>query len=92
MIKSFSHKGLEDFFYDEIRRGIQAIHARKLADILDRLDAAETIKDMKFAGSDLPQLTGKMKRRWAVIVSGNWRVVFKFEEGNAYDVDYTDYH
>lgn len=88
MIKSFSHKGLEDFFYDEIKKGIQAIHAQKLADILDRLDAAENIKDMKFPGSDLHQLKGKMKGRWAVKVSGNWLVVFKFEEGDAYDVDY----
>jgi toxin HigB-1 len=92
MIKTFSHKGLEDFFYEEISKGIQAIHAQKLADILDRLDAAENIKDMKFPGSDLHQLKGKKKGRWAVKVSGNWRVVFKFEEGNAYDVDYVDYH
>ncbi|MCL4475736.1 MAG: type II toxin-antitoxin system RelE/ParE family toxin [Nitrospirae bacterium] len=92
MIKTFSHKGLEDFFYDGIKKGIQADHARKLEDILDRLDAAEDIRDMKFPGSDLHQLKGKMKGRWAVKVSGNWRVVFRFEEGNAYDVEYIDYH
>jgi len=68
------------------------IHAQKLADILDRLDAAGNVGDLKFPGSDLHQLKGKMKGRWAVKVSGNWRVVFRFEEGNAYDVDYTDYH
>jgi proteic killer suppression protein len=67
-------------------------NAQKLADILDRLDAAENVGDMKFPGSDLHQLKGKMKGHWAVKVSGNWRVVFRFEEGNAYDVDYTDYH
>lgn len=92
MIKTFSHKGLEDFFYEEISKVIQAIYVQKLADILDRLDAAENIKDMKFPGADLHQLKGKMKGRWAVKVSANWRVVFKFEEGNAYDVDYVDYH
>ena len=92
MIKTFSHKGLEDFFYDGIKKGIQADHARKLEDILDRLEAAEDIRDMKFPGSDLHQLKGKMKGRWAVKVSGNWRVVFRFEEGNAYDVEYIDYH
>jgi len=48
MIKTFSHKGLEDFFYDEIKKGIQAIHVQKLADILDRLDAAENSKDIQF--------------------------------------------
>ncbi|HWR59210.1 MAG TPA: type II toxin-antitoxin system RelE/ParE family toxin [Thermodesulfovibrionales bacterium] len=92
MIKKFSHKGLEDFFYEGTKKGILSDHARKLEDILDRLDAAEDIRDMKFPGSDLHQLKGKMKGRWAVKVSGNWRVVFKFEEGNAYNVDYVDYH
>ena len=92
MIKTFSYKGLEDFFYDEIKKGIQAAYAQKLADILDGLDAAEDIRDMKFPGSDLHQLKGKMKGRWAVKVAGNWRVVFRFEEGNAYDVEYIDYH
>ncbi len=92
MIKTFSHKGLEDFFYDGTKKGIRANHAKKLEDILDRLDAAEDIRDMKFPGSDLHQLKGKMKSLWAVKVSGNWRVVFRFEEGNAYDLNYIDYH
>jgi len=92
MIKSFSHKGLEDFFYDGTKKGIQAIHAKKLSDILDTLDAAEDIIDMNFPGSDLHPLEGKLKGRWAVTVSENWRVVFRFEEGNAYDVHYIEYH
>ncbi|MGD0887405.1 MAG: type II toxin-antitoxin system RelE/ParE family toxin [Thermodesulfovibrionales bacterium] len=92
MIKTFSHKGLEDFFYGGTKKGIRVNHAKKLADILDRLDAAEDIRDMKFPGSDLHQLKEKMKSLWAVKVSGNWRVVFRFEEGNAYDVNYMDYH
>ena len=92
MIKKFSHKGLEDFFYDGTKKGIQAQHSQKLSDILDRLDAAKDIADMKFPGSDLHQLKGKMKGLWAVKVSGNWRVIFNFKEVNAYDVDYIDYH
>lgn len=92
MIKKFSHKGLEDFFYDGTKKGIQAQHAQKLADILDRLDAAKDITDMKFPGSDLHQLKGKMKGLWAVKISGNWRIIFSFKEGNAYDVHYIDYH
>jgi len=62
MIKTFSHKGLEDFFYDEIKKGIQTIHAQKLADILDRLDAAENVGDMKFPGSDLQSTERKDER------------------------------
>ncbi|MBI4843795.1 MAG: type II toxin-antitoxin system RelE/ParE family toxin [Nitrospirae bacterium] len=92
MIKSFEHKGLENYFYNGTKKGIQAQHAQKLADILDRLDAARDVTDMKFPGSDLHQLKGKMKGLWAVKVSGNWRVVFSFKEANAYDVNYIDYH
>lgn len=92
MIKSFVHKGIEDYFYDGTKKGIKPQHAQKLADILDRLDAARDIKDMNYPGSDLHQLKGKMKGIWAVKVSGNWRITFSFEEGNAESVDYLDYH
>lgn len=92
MIKSFLHKGLENFFYNGTKKGIQAQHTQKLSDILDRLNAAHSITDMKYPGSDLHQLKGKMKGLWAVKVSGNWRIVFSFKEGNAYNVNYIDYH
>ncbi|MEW6109262.1 MAG: type II toxin-antitoxin system RelE/ParE family toxin [Nitrospirota bacterium] len=92
MIKNFIHKGLENYFYNGTKKGIQPQHAQKLADLLDRLDAARDITDMRFPGSDLHQLKGKMKGLWAVKVSGNWRVVFSFKEASAYDVNYIDYH
>lgn len=92
MIKTFAHKGLENFFFDGSKKGIQAAHAQKLADVLDRLDASQAVEDMRYPGSDLHQLKGQMKGFWAVKVSGNWRVVFTFKEGNAYVVDYLDYH
>jgi len=92
VIKNFVHKGLENYFFNGTKKGIQAQHAQKLADILDRLDAARDVTDMKFPGSDLHQLKGKMKGLWALKVSGNWRVVFSFKEANAYDVNYIDYH
>jgi len=92
MIKTFAHKGLEDFFFDSTKKGIQAVHAQKLADILDRLDASHVVEDMRYPGSDLHQLKGALKGFWAVKVSGNWHVVFTFKEGNAYQVNYLDYH
>lgn len=92
MIESFVHKGLGKFFYDGDKKGIQPQHAQRLADILDRLDAAKVITDMNYPGSNLHQLKGKMRQLWSVKVSGNWRVVFSFEESNAYDVNYIDYH
>lgn len=92
MIKSFAHKGLEDFFYNGTKKGIQAQHAQKLSDILDRLDAAHSLIDMRYPGFDLHQLKGKMKGLWAVKISGNWRVIFGFKEGDAYNLNYIDYH
>jgi proteic killer suppression protein len=92
MIKSFSHKGLEDFFYDGTKKGIQPKHAKKLADILDRLDAALVVEDMDYPGAKLHPLTGKWTGFWAVKVSGNWRVIFRFENGDAFKVNYLDYH
>ena len=92
MIKSFSHKGLGDFFYDGVKKGIQPKHANKIAAILDRLDAANDIRDMNYPGSNLHKLTGDKKCRYAVKVSGNWRVFFEFFDGDAYVVDYDDYH
>lgn len=92
MIKSFRHKGLEDFFYDGSKKGIQPKHAQKLSDILDRLDAAKVVQDMNFPGADLHPLKGVLKGLWAVRVSGNWRVTFQFHEGDAHVVDYLDYH
>jgi len=92
VIKSFDHKGLEKFFYDGDKRGIQPAHAQKIADILDRLDASVTVQDMNYPGSNLHKLKGRLKGIWSVKVSGNWRITFKFIDGNAYVVDYKDYH
>ncbi len=92
MIQSFKHKGLANLFYDGTRKGIQAKHAQKLEAILDLLDAANTITVMNFPGSRLHRLQPKQAQRWAVNVSGNWRVTFTFHDGDAYDVDYIDYH
>ena len=92
MIESFRHKGLEDFFYDGTKRGIQPNHALKLSHIVDVLDAATTIQDINFPGSGLHQLQPRRDNRWALKVSGNWRVTFRFEAGNVYEVNYEDYH
>jgi proteic killer suppression protein len=92
MIKSFAHKGLEDFFLTGTTKGIQVKHAAKLEELLDRLDAAVSIKGMDFPGSGLHRLKGDLKNHWSVKVSGNWRMTFRFEGENAYVVDYQDYH
>lgn len=92
MIKTFKHKGLEKFFYQGTTRGIQSKHAERLSNILDLLDAADRIEVMNFPGSRLHKLEPKKEDFWSVRVSGNWRVTFKYEDGDAYAVDYLDYH
>lgn len=92
MIKTFKHKGLEKFFYEGITKGIQSKHAGKVADILDLLNAADRIEVLNFPGSRLHKLEPKKENSWSVRVSGNWRITFKYTDGDAYAVDYLDYH
>lgn len=92
MIKSFKSKALEAFFYDGEKKKIQAEHANRLSLILDLLNAAASPNDMNFPGSGFHPLKGDKKGEYAVKVSGNWRITFQFDSGDAYDVDYLDYH
>lgn len=92
MIRSFAHKGLEDLFHDGATKGVQQKHVRKLLDVLDILDNAREVRDMNFPGSGLYPLKGNLAGHWAVKVSGNWRLTFRFENGDAHIVDYRDYH
>ncbi len=92
MIKTFGHRGIEKLFFDGVAKGIQPKHLRKVTDILDQLDSAAHVGDMNFPGSSLHPLKGKLKGYWSVRVSGNWRIVFRFADGDVYDVDYIDYH
>jgi proteic killer suppression protein len=92
MIRSFRHKGLKRLFEDDDARGVNQEHAEKLRDILATLNAAPTISHLDLPGFRLHPLKGEMKGFWAVTVRANWRVVFRFVEGHAEDVDYVDYH
>ena len=64
----------------------------KIAVILARLDAAEQIGDMNAPGLRLHRLAGELKGFWSVTVTANWRVIFRFDDGKAFDVDLVDYH
>lgn len=92
MIRSIRHKGLRGLYEDDDPRGLNSQHAAKLRDILARLDAAGTVEDMNLPGFRLHPLKGEFKGFWAVTVRANWRVIFRFAEGDALDVDYVDYH
>ena len=67
-------------------------HVEKLRDILATLDLSQGPEGMNLPGFRLHELKGSRKGRYAVSVSGNWRVTFRFEDGSAVDVDYVDYH
>jgi len=92
VIKSFVHKGLKSFYETGSAAGIQSGHRKKLRLQLVALDTAHTIDDMDIPGFRLHLLKGKRKNLWAIDVSGNWRMIFQFEEGNAYLFNYKDYH
>ena len=92
MIRSIRHKGLKRLYENDDARGVMPDHAGKLRDILARLDAARTVADMDMPGFRLHPLKGELKGLWAVTVRANWRVIFRFGEPDAFDVDYVDYH
>lgn len=92
MIKSFRHKGLRRLFETGSASGIQASHARRLQMQLAALDTAQSIDDMDIPGFRLHPLKDNHAGRWSITVNGNWRMTFEFVDGNAYVLDYEDYH
>ncbi|MBK9346889.1 MAG: type II toxin-antitoxin system RelE/ParE family toxin [Burkholderiales bacterium] len=92
MIKSFRHKGLERFFHESSKAGIQPAHANRLRLQLAALDQSVRPEDMSAPAWKLHPLKGGLKDHWAVTVNGNWRMVFTFEGTDAVLVDYLDYH
>jgi proteic killer suppression protein len=92
VIKSFKHKGLRTFFETGKASGVQPSHARRLRIQLAALDTAQEVADMDLPGFRLHPLKGRGARRWSITVNGNWRMTFEFREGNAFVLDYEDYH
>jgi proteic killer suppression protein len=92
VIKTFRHKGVEDFFKTESKAGIQPKHANRLKFQLLALNNAKSAKDMNAPGWGLHPLQGNMEGHWSITVNGNWRLTFMFEGEDAILVDYQDYH
>ena len=92
VIRSFRHRGIERFFHTGSNAGIRAKHADKLHLQLFALDNAKQPADMNAPGWKLHRLAGPRADHWAVSVSGNWRLTFRFEDEDAILVDYQDYH
>ncbi|MCD6585602.1 MAG: type II toxin-antitoxin system RelE/ParE family toxin [Desulfobacteraceae bacterium] len=92
MIQKFKHKGLKRLFEYSISSGVNAQHVNRIRKILALLETAETIEDMDLPGLGLHPLKGTRKETWAVSVSGNWRITFKIQNGDTFDINYEDYH
>lgn len=92
MIQNFRHKGLKRLFEDDDRSKVPAQDIDKLRRILLRLNRSKAPEDMDAPGFRLHPLKGKLRGFWAVTVRANWRVIFRFRQGNTCDVDLIDYH
>ena len=92
MIGSFRHKGLKRLYASDDGSRIGADLLEKVKRILTALDAATSEQAMNLPGYNLHPLKGNLKGFWSVTVSGNWRIIFRFEGGNAKNVDLIDYH
>lgn len=92
MIASFASKVLRQAFEDDDQRGLPQGKADKINRILARLNEITQPSQMNLPGFDLHPLKGNRSGQWAVKVSGNWRIVFRFEAGNVRGVELVDYH
>ncbi|MCH7975483.1 MAG: type II toxin-antitoxin system RelE/ParE family toxin [Bacteroidetes bacterium] len=92
MILKIKHKGLRTFWDKGDTRKINPDWQRRIDRIMNALDLAQTHADMDFPGWRLHPLKGEYRGFYAVDVSGNWRIVFRFDGNNTTDVDLIDYH
>jgi toxin HigB-1 len=92
VINSIRHKGLRRFYETGNAAGLKADHRKKLRLQLAALETANSIDDMDIPGYWLHPLKGNRAGFWAIDVSGNWRLTFRFDGGHVYDLDYEDYH
>lgn len=92
MINHIRHKGLRRFYKTDDTRGIDNQRVKRIRTILTALDLSEGPKDMILPGLHLHQLTGNLAGYFSVSVSGNWRIVFRYENDQPTDVDLVDYH
>lgn len=92
MIGTIRHKGLAALYYDDQTKGVSQALIRRLRQILALFATASTVDDMNLPGLKLHALKGDLAGFYSITVSGNWRVIFRFKDGEALDVDLVDYH
>ena len=92
MIRTFRHRGLKRLYQQDDPSKVRADQVSRINDVLAHLDAARRPSDLDLPGYRLHPLRGGLKGMWSVTISGNWRIIFRFEDGNAFDIDLVDYH
>jgi toxin HigB-1 len=92
MIQSIRHKGLLLYYTQGNGTKLPSAYVRKINRILDQLDAVKTVEDVQALGSGIHKLTGDRSEFWSIKVTPNYRIIFRFEDGDIYDVDFVDYH
>lgn len=92
MIRTFKHRGLKRLYEKGDQSHVSSELLNRIEDIIARLDIAVVPPDLDLPGYGLHQLKGKLKGYWALKVSGNWRIIFRFRDGDAFDINLIDYH
>ena len=92
MIRTLRHRGLKRLYERGDHSKVRADQAERIALALADLDDAVKPSDLNLPGYHLHPMKGDMKGFWSISISGNWRIIFRFKEGDAYDVDLIDYH
>jgi toxin HigB-1 len=91
VIRTFRHRGLKRLFQAGDPSKTRADQLRRISDVLAHLDLAWRPSDIDLPGYRLHPLKGSLKGLWSVTISGNWRIAFRFDDGDAFDVDLVDY-
>ena len=92
MLRTFRHRGLKRLYANDDRRSLNAEHVDKIARVLALLNRASRPQDMDLPGFRLHPLKGDLIGFWSVTIRANWRIIFRFEDGDVTDVDLIDYH
>jgi proteic killer suppression protein len=92
MIASFRHKGLKRLHENDDRKALSPELVDRIRVVLADLDGARRITDLGRPSFRLHALKGDRKGFWSITIRANWRIIFRFEDGKALDVDFLDYH
>jgi proteic killer suppression protein len=92
MIEGFRHKGLKRLYEDNDRRLLPPDMVERIRTVLAALDSAKVIEDLARPSFKLHPLKGELKGFWAITVRANWRIIFRFEDATAFEIDFVDYH